>query len=227
MEHPILIIGHISGIGKALTNLLCRQGIGVIGVSRSEVNEAFSTLQSLQKSVFDLTEYDLPTALSGVIYCPGSINLKPFRSLKINDFNDDFETNALGAVYVLQLAEKALKAGKGSVVLFSTIAVAQGMPFHASVAMAKGAIEGLTRSLAAEWAPTVRVNAIAPSLTDTPLASKLLGNDARAQAAADRHPLKRIGRAEEMAELAQYLLGASWISGEIIGLSGGMGHIRL
>ena len=93
--------------------------------------------------------------------------------------------------------------------------------------MAKGAIEGLTRSLAAEWAPTVRVNAIAPSLTDTPLASKLLGNDARAQAAADRHPLKRIGRAEEMAELAQYLLGASWISGEIIGLSGGMGHIRL
>ena len=98
---------------KALTNLLCRQGIGVIGVSRSEVNEAFSTLQSLQKSVFDLTEYDLPTALSGVIYCPGSINLKPFRSLKINDFNDDFETNALGAVYVLQLAEKALKAGKG------------------------------------------------------------------------------------------------------------------
>ncbi|MEJ6737996.1 MAG: SDR family oxidoreductase [Cryomorphaceae bacterium] len=227
MEHPILIIGHSSGIGKALTNLLCRQGIGVIGVSRSEVNEAFSTLQSLQKSVFDLTEYDLPTALSGVIYCPGSINLKPFRSLKINDFNDDFETNALGAVYVLQLAEKALKAGKGSVVLFSTIAVAQGMPFHASVAMAKGAIEGLTRSLAAEWAPTVRVNAIAPSLTDTPLASKLLGNDVRAQAAADRHPLKRIGRAEEMAELAQYLLGASWISGEIIGLNGGMGHIRL
>jgi NAD(P)-dependent dehydrogenase (short-subunit alcohol dehydrogenase family) len=176
--------------------------------------------------VWDLRPEDLPSALSGLVYAPGSINLKPFKSLKEQDFIDDFSVNALGAAHACQVAEKALKEGKGSVLLFSTVAVGQGMPFHASIAMAKGAVEGLTRSLAAEWAPNVRVNAIAPSLTDTPLASKLLGNEARAQAAAERHPLKRVGQAADIAALAATILQSPWMSGEIVGINGGMGRVR-
>ena len=110
--------------------------------------------------------------------------------------------------------------------LFSTVAVSQGMPFHASIAMAKGAVEGLARSLAAEWAPHVRVNCIAPSLTDTPLAAKLLGNEARAAAAAERHPLKRVGTVADIAEISCTLLRSTWISGEVIGVNGGMGRLR-
>jgi NAD(P)-dependent dehydrogenase (short-subunit alcohol dehydrogenase family) len=172
---------------------------------------------------------ELPSALDGVLYAPGSINLKPFRGLKISDFQGDFELSALGAVRVLQASEKSLKAAPGSsVVLFSTVAVQTGMPFHASVAMAKGAVEGLTRSLAAEWAPSVRVNALAPSLTDTPLAARLLGSDERRQAGADRHPLKSLGRPEDLASTALFLLSdeARWITGQVWGVDGGMGALR-
>ncbi len=227
MQHPILIIGHRQGIGKALTENLLSQGHSVIGVSRGTSELDHVGLTSLEKDVRDLTADDLPQALSGLVYAPGSINLKPFKSLKEQDFLDDYSINALGAVQACQVAEKALREGKGSVLFFSTVAVGQGMPFHASIAMAKGAIEGLTRSLAAEWAPHVRVNALAPSLTDTPLVSKLLGNEARAQAAAERHPLKQVGRPEDIAALAATLLQSPWMSGEVVGINGGMGRLRV
>lgn len=227
MQHPILIIGHRQGIGKALTEHLLSQGHSVIGVSRGTSELDHVGLTSLEKDVRDLTADDLPQALSGLVYAPGSINLKPFKSLKEQDFLDDYSINALGAVQACQVAEKALREGKGSVLFFSTVAVGQGMPFHASIAMAKGAIEGLTRSLAAEWAPHVRVNALAPSLTDTPLVSKLLGNEARAQAAAERHPLKQVGRPEDIAALAATLLQSPWMSGEVVGINGGMGRLRV
>ena len=227
MQHPILIIGHRQGIGKALTELLLSQGHRIIGVSRGTSALENIGLTSLEKDVREITAEDLPHALSGLVYAPGSINLKPFKSLKEQDFLDDYSINALGAVHACQVAEKALKEGKGSVLFFSTVAVEQGMPFHASIAMAKGAVEGLTRSLAAEWAPHVRVNAIAPSLTDTPLSNKLLGNEARAQAAAERHPLKRVGLPEDIAALAATLLKSTWISGEVVGINGGMGRLRV
>ena len=226
MQHPILVIGHRHGIGRAIAEQLCHAGQTVLGVSREAVDYQHSHLISLTSSAEDLTAEHLPEALSGVVYAPGSINLKPFKSLKPADFLADFEVNALGAARILQVAERALKAGQGSVLLFSTVAVSQGMPFHASVAMAKGAVEGLTRSLAAEWAPHVRVNCIAPSLIDTPLAAKLLGNEARASAAAERHPLKRVGTVADIAEIACTLLRSTWISGEVMGVNGGMGRLR-
>ena len=226
MQHPIFIVGHRQGIGRALTELLLSQGHSVIGLSRGVCDLEHPGLTSMEHDVRELRMEELPSALSGLVYAPGSINLKPFKSLKEQDFLEDFSVNALGAVHACQIAEKALKEGQGSVLLFSTVAVAQGMPFHASIAMAKGAVEGLTRSLAAEWAPAVRVNAIAPSLTDTPLASKLLGNEARAQAAAERHPLKRVGQAKDIAALAVSVLQSPWMSGEIIGINGGMGRVR-
>lgn len=226
MQHPIFIVGHRQGIGRALTELLLSQGHSVIGVSRGPMDLVAPGLQSIEKDVRDLQTEDLPPALSGLVYAPGSINLKPFKSLKEQDFLEDFAINALGAARTCQMAERALKEGQGSVLLFSTVAVSQGMPFHASIAMAKGAVEGLTRSLAAEWAPSVRVNAIAPSLTNTPLAAKLLGNEARAQAAAERHPLKQVGQASDIAALAATVLQSPWMSGEIIGINGGMGRLR-
>ncbi len=227
MQHPILVVGHRQGIGRAITEHLLQQGHSVLGISRQAVDFSHPNLDSRLSAAADVRTEDLPEVLSGVVYAPGSINLKPFRGLKPADFQADFQQNALDAVHVLQCAEKALKAGHGAVVLFSTVAVSQGMPFHASVAMAKGAVEGLTRSLAAEWAPNVRVNAIAPSLTDTPLANKLLGNEARAQAAAERHPLKRVGHVDDIAEVAIMLLQSNWISGEVLGVNGGMGRLRI
>jgi NAD(P)-dependent dehydrogenase (short-subunit alcohol dehydrogenase family) len=165
-----------------------------------------------------------------LVYCPGTINLKPFRSLKREDILHDFEVNALGAWKVIKAAYKYLrKADSASIVLFSTVAVQTGMPFHSSVAMAKGAVEGLSRSLAAELAPRVRVNTIAPSLTDTPLASNLLSNEEKQEASKKRHPLNRYGTAEELAAAASFLISddASWMTGQVIGLDGGMSGVRL
>ncbi|MGA6924282.1 MAG: SDR family oxidoreductase [Desulfosarcina sp.] len=153
--------------------------------------------------------------IQGMAYCPGSIRLRPFHRLKAEDFLADLEINLLGAVKAIQACLPGLKRADapGSIVLFSTVAVKTGMPFHASIASAKGAIEGLTRSLAAEFAPRIRVNAIAPSLTDTSLADALLSDDGKRAAAAERHPLKRIGTPADIAAAAKFLLddSASWI----------------
>jgi 3-oxoacyl-[acyl-carrier protein] reductase len=160
-----------------------------------------------------------------------SFVLKPFQRLASADFQRDFEINLLGAVKVIQGCLKRLKKSPtgASVILFSTVAVKVGMPFHASVASAKGAVEGLMKSLAAEFAPRIRVNAIAPSLTDTPLAASLLSSDDRRKASADRHPLKRIGSPQEIAGLAQHLLSdeGSWITGQVFHVDGGMSSLRV
>lgn len=173
----------------------------------------------------------LPEILHGLVYCPGSIVLKPFQRLSIDDFLADFNLNLLGAVKVVQGCLTRLKKSPtgSSIVLFSTVAVKTGMAFHASVASAKGAVEGLTRALAAEFAPRIRVNAIAPSLTETPLAEKLLSNEDKRRAAAERHPLKRIGSPRDIAQLAVHLLSdnGSWITGQIMHVDGGMGSLRV
>ena len=173
-----------------------------------------------------------PERIRGVVYCPGSITLRSFRSLQPADFRQDLEINLVGAVRVLQACQPRLEGVDGSpasVVLFSTVAVGQGMPMHASVAAAKGAVEGLVRSLAAEWAPKVRVNAIAPALTDTPLAARLLSSPEKREALAARYPLKRIGTAGDVARLAGFLLSdeSGWLTGQVLGLDGGMSTLRV
>lgn len=220
------IVGHRSGIGRALTQMLLDRGDHVIGLSRGSADFTQANLREIQADVVNWDGTGLPERLDGFVYAPGSINLKPFKGYKADEFRNDFELNALGAALALQKAEKALREGQGSALLFSTVAVSQGMSYHASIAMAKGAVEGLVRSLAAEWAPVVRVNAVAPSLTNTPLAAKLLGNEARATAAAERHPLKRVGEASDLAAASLALLDNPWISGQILGVDGGMSSLR-
>lgn len=227
----ILIIGGSSGIGKAIVEHLSQDPVHLYLVSRSpqEFDESNITIMSQDVLQEDIAHF-LPDVLHGVVYCPGSIHLRPFHQFKEQDFLDDFNVNLIGAVRTLQAALPRLKKAESpaSVVLFSTVAVQTGMPYHASVASAKGAVEGLTRSLAAEWAPRIRVNAIAPSLTDTPMSAQLLSNEKKQQASAERHPLKRYGKPKDIAEMAAFLLSdkASWMSGQIIHVDGGLSSLK-
>lgn len=226
-----LIIGGTSGIGLETTKLLSKNN-RVIVLSREKKNlDGLNNVEFISadvtKPMDELPQISEP--LNGIIYCPGTINLKPLKSLKPDDFQNDFEVNLLGAVKVINKYFNNLKeAGKSSIVLFSTVAVHTGMPYHSSIASAKGAVEGLTRSLAAEFAPNIRVNCIAPSITNTPLADKLLNNEAKLKASEDRHPLKRIGDAKEIAEAAAFLLSdsASFITGQVIKVDGGISAIK-
>ena len=226
-EHKnILIVGASSGIGHALARRLSSENTSLFTISRRTPEGIQSTHLSadITDAQADIASF-LPDVLHGVVYCPGSINLKPFQRLSADDFLRDFRINTLGAVQVLQAALPALKkSGNAGVVLFSTVAVHSGMSFHASISAAKGAVEGLTRSLAAEFAPfRIRVNAIAPSLTETPLAASLLSSPEKHEAAAKRHPLGRVGTADEIAAMAAFLLSeqAGWITGQVIGVDGG------
>lgn len=227
-----MIVGASSGIGKSLANKLAKSGHQVFGTyNENQVEAESSNISYSHLNVMDddLDLNFLPEKLDGVAYCPGSINLKPFARIKPEAFVEDFNLQVVGAVKVLQAVASRLKASENaSVVLFSTVAVQLGFNFHTQVAASKGAIEGLTRSLAAEWAPTIRVNAIAPSITDTPLASKLLGSDEKKEANAQRHPLKKIGSPEDIAEMATFLLSdqSSWMSGQVLHVDGGMSSIK-
>ncbi len=228
-----IVVGGSSGIGRDLAGKLLDRGHSVTVLSRREPEiENSGKLNWIKFDVLedDPDDLDLPEEIHGLAYCPGSINLRPFRGLKIEDFRDDYEINVIGAVKILKASLKSLQAtGSSSIVMFSTVAVGQGMPFHASVAAAKGAVEGLVRSLAAELAPKVRVNAIAPSLTDTPMAEKLLNNDRKKEASSERHPLKRVGETNDIASMAGFLLSddSGWISGQVIGVDGGLSSLRI
>jgi len=215
MERNIVIIGGSHGISEEIAKEL--QGkANVFCFSRSQNFDA-------TKDVLPLT--DLPDVIDGVVYAPGSINLKPFHLLKQEDFEADFQLNVLGAVKVLQsLYPKLKKSDSASVVLFSTVAVQKGMNFHSSIAMAKGAVEGLVRSLAIEWAPKIRVNAVAPSLVNTPLAAKLTANPKTVEGVIEKHPLKRIGTSDDIAKAALFLLSpdSGWITGQVMAVDGGL-----
>jgi NAD(P)-dependent dehydrogenase (short-subunit alcohol dehydrogenase family) len=229
----ILIVGGSSGIGLELVKVLSENYHEIYVGSRTadtlvEIPGVHHIPMDVTAETLDLET--LPKTLQGLVYCPGTIVLKPFQRLTIDDFRNDFNINLLGAVKVIQGCINLLKKSPSgaSIVLFSTVAVNTGMPFHASVGSAKAAVEGLTRSLAAEFAPRIRVNAIAPSLTDTPLAQNLLSSEEKRKASASRHPLKRIGTPQEIARSAAYLLSdaSAWMSGQILPIDGGMSSLR-
>ncbi|MHC1774960.1 MAG: SDR family NAD(P)-dependent oxidoreductase [Lentimicrobium sp.] len=228
-----LIIGASSGIGKKLAEQLVDSGHRVYATyfkNKPETN--YSTPDYHYLNVLDENiQFDfLSDSLDGLVYCPGSINLRPFARIKPADFEADFNLQVTGAVKVIQAVIPILKkAGNSSIVLFSTVAVQTGFPFHTQVSASKGAVEGLTRALAAEFAPTIRVNCIAPSLTDTPLAAPLLNTDQKREANALRHPLKKTGTTQNIADMAEFLLSGkgSWISGQIFHVDGGMSSLRV
>ena len=227
-----LIVGGSSGVGLELVKLLDeRQQTVYIGSRSAPDLTLFTNVHHLSYDASaDHSEMvGLPDALDGLVYCPGSINLKPLQRLSTDDFLADFNLNLLGAVRTIKSTLKRLRKSHlgASIILFSTVAVQTGMAFHASVASAKGAIEGLTRSLAAEFAPRIRVNAIAPSLMDTPLTKDLLSTDAKRDAAAERHPLKRVGTTRDIASMCvQLLTNGSWITGQVIHVDGGMSSLK-
>ena len=231
MSKNYIIVGGSSGIGLEITRQLAEADNQVIVLSRSA--GALSSFRNVKHIPYDVTSESKPEldfdTIDGFVYCPGTINLKPFHGLKLEDFQTDFEVNVKGAIKTLQPIVKQLKkSGNASILFFSTVAVQQGMPFHSSVAASKGAIEGMTRSLAAELAPNVRVNCIAPSVTDTPLASRILSSDEKKEASGKRHALNRVGTPQEVARLATFLLTdeSKWITGQIISIDGGMSAIR-
>ena len=226
-----LIVGASSGIGKRTAEILTEQGAKVYTAQRREPDFAVEQHFSFDAQNSTATDWaGLPEILDGVVYAPGTINLKPFHRFSLDDFKRDFDIHVLGAVAVLQATLSKLKKSEtASVVLFSTVAVQTGMGFHASVAASKGAIEGLTRSLAAEWAmQKIRVNAIAPALIDTPLAGNLLSTDEKREASNKRHPLGRYGTATDIAEATVFLLSdkSSWMTGQVIGIDGGLGKLK-
>ena len=228
MRNNILLIGGSSGIGLATAKLLT-QNHEVYIASRSSDSLTGLDIHHIPFDVTtdDLSTLDLPAELSGIVYCPGSINLRPFKGLKPEAFEADFQINVMGFVKSLQAVLPKLTTNS-SVVLYSTVAVKVGMPFHASVAASKGALEGLGKSLAAELAPNTRVNVIAPSITNTPLADRFLNNEAKMEKSAQRHPLKRVGKADDIAAMTRFLLSddSSWMTGQILGLDGGMSTLN-
>ncbi len=235
-ERNLLIIGASSGIGAALAQQLTHLGNHHVYVA-SRREPAYLPLPQAVYLPWDVRQppqaevlAQLPEVLHGVVYCPGSITLKPFNRLTSDDFRQDWEINVMGAVNVLQSVLSRLKKADGAaVVLFSTVAAQTGMGFHASVAAAKAAVEGLGKALAAEWAAQkIRVNILAPSLTDTPLAGLLLATPEKREAAAKRHPLARTGSPTEVAAMAGFLLSedAGWITGQVIAVDGGLSTLR-
>ena len=225
----ILLIGGSYGIGNAIAKAL-QNDANVFIASRTNENLAGLNIQhiSFDAALDTLNTTSLPSIIDGLVYCPGSINLRPFKGLKPEAFEADLQINFIGLVKVIQAVLPNLVASEqSSIVLFSSVAASMGMPFHTSVAAAKGAIEGFAKALAAEYAPKIRVNVIAPSLTDTPLADKFLSSEEKRDKSALRHPLKRFGTAEDIAEMASFLLSdkSSWISGQIFHVDGGMSSL--
>ena len=223
-----IVIGGSKGIGNAIIDNLL-ENHKVVNISRTAPEQSHSNLTHHN---CDILSGELPDvdAADGLIYCPGSINLKPIKRLSLDDFRDDFEINVIGAVKAIQKYLSVLKNGdKPSIILFSTVAAKLGMPFHASVAAAKSAVEGLVKSLGAEMATSLRINAIAPTVTNTELASKLLRNDKMIENITDRHPMKNFLQPNEVAEMAEFLLSdkASSISGQIFEMDYGIVSFKI
>ena len=219
------MIGGSYGIGLPLVKILNKE---------FNVHVACRTNDQLQSENVNFIKFDalndefdnslIPDEIHVFVYLPGSINLRPFKGLSVEAFKQDLEINLISLIKVLKtVMPKLVAADDSSIVLMSTVAVQRGMPFHSSVSASKGAIEGLTKSLAAEYAPKIRVNAVAPSIVDTPLANRFLNNDLKIEKSAQKHPMKRVGNSADIAETINFLLSekSSWMTGQIIGVDGG------
>jgi NAD(P)-dependent dehydrogenase (short-subunit alcohol dehydrogenase family) len=228
-----LIVGGSSGIGKKLVELLAEEGHNIYATFNGKPQEDYGNVQFSRLNILDEDAPDiefLPESLDGLVYCPGSINLKPFHRIKEQEFLDDYRLQVTGAVKIIQAALPRLKRScHASVVLLSTVAVRTGFNFHSIVSASKGAVEGLTRALAAELAPAVRVNAVAPSLTDTPLAGRLLSTDEKKATLGQKNPMKRVGEPADIANAVKFLLGeeSSWVTGQILHVDGGASSLTL
>lgn len=226
-----VVIGASSAIGAEIANDLIGKGHQVFGTKNTgDINN-----ESVNQIDLDVLEGDyenfknqLPEVIDGLVYCPGTIDLKPFHRTKPEEFIKDYELQTLGAIKAIQAILPALKkSSSASVVLFSTVAVQTGFAFHSLVSSSKGALEGLVRSLAAEYAPKIRFNAVAPSLTNTPLTAGFINNEKKLEANANRHPLKRVGEARDIAKAAIYLLtDAEWTTGQVLQVDGGISSIK-
>jgi 3-oxoacyl-[acyl-carrier protein] reductase len=222
----ILLIGGSYGIGNAIAAELSTTNNVFVASRTAEGLEYLKVTHIPFDTTTDVLDVSkLPAHIDGFVYCPGSINLRPFRGLKLETFESDMQINFFNMVKVIQTILPQLSASnQASIVLFSSVAASMGMPFHTSVAAAKGAIEGFAKALAAEYAPKIRVNVIAPSLTNTPLADKFLNNETKQEKSAERHPLKRFGQPEDLSKMAAFLLSdnSTWISGQIMHVDCGM-----
>lgn len=222
----ILLIGGSYGIGLAIAKeLQFENNVYIASRSSENLADVRATHIAFDATTDTIDTSKLPTIIDGLVYCPGSINLRPFKGLKPEAFETDLQINFISLVKVIQsVLPNLLVSEQASIVAFSSVAATMGMPFHTSVAASKGAIEGFAKALAAEYAPKIRVNVIAPSLTDTPLADKFLNNEMKQEKSAERHPLKRFGKPEDSAQMATFLLSdkSSWISGQIFHVDGGM-----
>jgi NAD(P)-dependent dehydrogenase (short-subunit alcohol dehydrogenase family) len=230
MTKNILIIGGNSDIGLEINNLAKAEGHSVYGTSRDETTSSnydnFIHLDPNQS--LDALD-NIPEDIHGLVYCPGTINLKSLQRLTLEDVKAEMEVNFYGAFNVIKKVLPNLKKNDGaSVVLFSTVAANTGMPMHSSIAASKSALEGFAISLAAELAPRVAINCVAPSIVDTKLASHILSTDERKEASAQRHPLKSIGTSKSIATSAYFLLSAkeNWITGQVISADGGLSTLK-
>tara|TARA_R110000796_G_scaffold88850_2_gene191756 strand:- start:17094 stop:17786 length:693 start_codon:yes stop_codon:yes gene_type:complete len=229
MKKNFLLIGGSKGIGFSIAQELQKQNSVYVA---SRTKESLATLNithiSFDALSEDLDTTTLPDELDGFVYCPGSINLKPFKMMGINTFNEDMELNFFSMVKVVKSIISRMKKGS-SMVFFSTVAVGIGMPFHSSIAAAKGAIEGFAKAMAAEYAPNIRINVIAPSLVATPLSERLLNNDKKMEMMSERHPLKRVGKPDDIANIALFLLSdkSTWMTGQIIRVDGGLSTLNI
>ncbi|MFD2562045.1 SDR family NAD(P)-dependent oxidoreductase [Aquimarina rubra] len=231
MRKNILLIGGSHGIGFEIA-LKTYEDHNIFIASRTSENLGNLEVTHIpyDASTDEIDTSKLPDQLDGFVYCPGSINLKPFKMLSPDSFQEDMQINFMFLIKIMHsILPQLKKSEQASLIFFSTVAVKVGMPFHTSVAAAKGAIEGFAKALAAEYAPKFRVNVIAPSLTDTPLAERLLGNEKKREKMDERHPLKRVGEAEDIANIAKFLLSddSSWITGQVLGVDGGMSTLNI
>lgn len=233
MAKTYVLVGGTSGIGQQVAAALSGPNTTVHALGRS--GDEKKVVPGVIEAGCDVTANDptfpqIDAPIDGLAYMPGTINLKPFHLLRRKDFLKDLEINYLGAVKTIQnYLPQLRKSEAASIVLMSTVAAQTGLAFHASIAGAKGAIEGLTRALAAELAPRIRVNAVAPSLTDTPLAESLLNQPAKRESAAKRHALQRVGTPSDIASAVRFLLTeeSSWVTGQVLAVDGGLSRIRL
>ena len=226
----ILIIGGSSEIGKEIANSLddCKVYIA----SRTDLLEQKENQTSF---IYDpikdeINKEMIPESLDGFVYCPGTVNLRPFSGTKVETFVEDFEINVLGAIRSLKFVLQNLKnSSSASIVFFSSVVIKTGMPFHSSIGVSKGAIEGLSKNLAAELAPTIRVNTIAPSIIKTKLTEKFLNSDVKIENSKLRHPLKQIGYPKDIASLVKFLISdeSKWITGQAINIDGGIGSLKI